>query len=103
MVKDMKYEIKEQQLIIYLQGEINSSTADNVEKEIDLHLQGQEFKSVVLDMAELVYMSSAGIRIVMKLKQRYDDLTLNNVPDGVYEVLHMVGVTNFIKTNKLEK
>ncbi len=99
----MKYEIKEKQLIIYLQGEINSSNADSVEKEIDLHLQGQDIKSVVLDMAELVYMSSAGIRIVMKLKQRYDDLTLNNVPNGVYEVLHMVGVTNFIKTNKLEK
>lgn len=54
-------------------------------------------------MTELRYMSSAGIRVVMRLKQQYGDVSLNNMPDDIYDIFLMVGLTNVFEIKRLSK
>jgi len=99
----MRNELVGDKLTIFLEGEVNSFVADDVEKEIEHILKKNEYKSVVLDMSNLVYMSSAGLRIVMRVKQKCDDVTLANMPDSVYDVFNMVGLTEVFKITRLNK
>lgn len=97
----MKYELDNQKLKIYLEGEINSDNSEDAEKEINSILTKESFKSIVLDFEKMNYVSSAGIRIILKIKKQYDDLFLIKVPDMVFDIFDMVGLPNVIKIEKL--
>ena len=84
-------------LTIYFKGELNSSNADSVEKEIEGLLSKGGFDKIRLDFNELTYISSAGLRIIVRIKQNYDDTAIINVSSGVYDVFKMVGFQNRIK------
>ena len=100
----MKQQLVDDTLTIFLDGEINSYSADEYEAEIEEILDKYEPKNLIVDMKDLFYMSSAGIRIVMKLNQRFrNNLLLDNVPNAVYDVLAMVGLDKILKINRLEK
>ena len=51
-------------------------------------------------MDNLAYISSTGLRIIVRIKQRYDDTILVKVPSGVYDVFDMVGFSNLIKIER---
>lgn len=99
----MKHELTNGTLTIFLEGEMNSLSSDGIEKEIDVLIEENEFQSLVLDMTELRYMSSAGIRVVMRLKQQYGDVFLNNMTDDIYDIFLMVGLTNVFEIKRLSK
>ena len=98
----MKHSLENNKLTIFLEGEINSYNSEVVEKEINETISQSEFKSLALDFEKLHYTSSAGLRIIVMLKQRYGDLTLVRVPDGVFDVFEMVGLPNLIKIERLQ-
>ena len=98
----MKNIIEKEILTLYLEGEINSSNAEDVEKEIDGIVAKEGFKAIKLDMAGVNYISSAGLRIIVRLKQNYDETSIVNVPNNVYEIFEMVGFGNLIKIEKLK-
>ena len=72
----MKFEFNNDILRIFLEGEINSYNADNVAKEIDEITAKQAFKKLVLDFSNVRYISSAGLRIVLKLKQKFQEVSV---------------------------
>ena len=90
-------------LTLYLEGELNSYNADNVEKEIEEIVNNEQFTKLILDFANLHYISSAGLRIILKLKQKYDDLHIEEVSLEVYDVLSMTGFTNIMDVKKALK
>ena len=97
----MKHNVENETLTIYLEGDVNSYNAEEVETEIDKILSENSFKRIVLDFEHLHYVSSAGIRIIIRIKQQYDDLTLLKTPKQVYDVFQMVGLTSIIKIEKI--
>lgn len=92
----MNHNIKNEVLTIFLKGKINSSNSDEVEQEIDAILSGAQFKSIVFDLRELEYISSAGLRILLRIKKQNDDTKIVNVSNDVYEIFDMVGFTSFL-------
>lgn len=96
----MKHSIENEVLTIFLEGELNSYNSEDVEKEIDSILGKGGFKSIKIDMDDLTYISSAGLRIVVRIKQQYDDTVLVKVPDGVYDIFEMVGFQNLLKIER---
>lgn len=92
----MNHNIKNEVLTIFLKGKINSSNSDEVEQEIDAILSGVQFKSIVFDLRELEYISSAGLRILLRIKKQNDDTKIVNVSNDVYEIFDMVGFTSFL-------
>lgn len=96
----MKNKVENGTLTIYLEGKINSYNAEDVEKEIDAILQKNELAAIRIDMADVEYISSAGLRIIVRIKQQYDDTVLTRVPNGVYDIFEMVGFPNLIKIER---
>ena len=65
-------------------------------REIDDAIALGGFDTVRFDIAKLRYMSSAGLRIVAKLKQQYEDFSIINMSDDIYDVFVMVGFSELI-------
>ena len=55
-------------MTIVLSGRIDSNNAAAVEKDILDQLTGQDGAPVVLDAEKLLYISSAGLRILLRLR-----------------------------------
>ena len=99
----MRFDIKEDVLTLYFEGELNSYNSDGVEKEVEEVLKNKKFKSLVLNFENLRYISSAGLRIVLKLKQKYDDVSIIETSLEVYDIFQMTGFTNMMPVKKALK
>ncbi len=99
----MRFELKEKILTLYFEGELNSYNAERIEKEIEDTIKGKEFSNLILNFENLHYISSAGLRIVLKLKQKYGDLSIVDTSLEVYDVLQMTGFTNLMTIKKALK
>lgn len=97
----MTHTLENGKLTIFLEGELNSYNSEEVEKEIETLLDNNSFNSVVLDMEKLRYISSAGLRIIVRLKQRVNETSLVKVQDAVYEIFDMVGFQNVVSIERL--
>ncbi|MBQ9457966.1 MAG: phosphotransferase [Bacilli bacterium] len=99
----MRFHLENQTLTLYFEGELNSYNAAGVEKEAFETVHGKEFKTLVLDLEHLSYISSAGLRIVLKLKQKYNDVSAINCSLEVYDIFNMTGFTNIMPVKKALK
>lgn len=91
---------KDDGLVISLSGHIDSTNADAVENEIVARRKEDAGLAVVIDAAKLEYMSSAGLRILLRLRKTCPTLKMINVSPEVYEVLQMTGFTELIAVEK---
>ena len=99
----MRFTLDNDVLSLFFEGELNSYNAEDVEKEIEDVISDKSFKTLVLDFAKLNYVSSAGLRILLKLKQKYNDTQVREVSLEVYDVLNMTGFTNIMEVTKALK
>ena len=96
----MRFELSDNLLTLFFEGELNSYNADVIEKEVDEVLSSSKFQTLNLDFAKLNYISSAGLRIILKIKQKHDDSHVINANLDVYDVLQMTGFTNIMDVKK---
>ena len=96
----MRFELSDNLLTLFFEGELNSYNADVMEKEVDEVLSSSIFQTLNLDFAKLHYISSAGLRIILKIKQKHDDSHVINANLDVYDVLQMTGFTNIMDVKK---
>jgi anti-sigma B factor antagonist len=86
------------QLTLTLEGRLDTTTAPVLEKDLKASLEGVD--SLILDFTDLVYLSSAGIRVLIlaqKLMKPPKEMMIRNVNEMVYEVFEMTGLTDVIK------
>ena len=89
-----------QAITISLAGRIDSGNAGEIEQQIRLKLSGQEKIPVILDAETLEYISSAGLRVILRLKKACPDLRIINVRSEVYEIFEMTGFTEMMTIEK---
>lgn len=77
-----------------IKGKIDSTNAPEFEKELMAAMP------VELDASELEYISSAGLRVLLKLKKAVGELTILNVNSEVYEILDITGFTSMLNVKK---
>ena len=78
-------------------GRLDTVTAPEFEAEISTILPTAE--SLVLDMEKLEYISSAGLRVILKTQKALTQkagLKLINVSDDVREVFEITGFSDFL-------
>ena len=85
---------------IELTGRIDSGNASVVETEIEGKLAGLGDCPIVLDASKLEYISSAGLRVILRIKKTHSDLRIINVSSEVYEILDMTGFTEMLPVEK---
>ena len=91
---------EEQVLTIFLEGAIDSATAPEAEAQIMEQYHARPVKAVVLDAQELRYISSSGLRVLLKLRKLEQNLTLINASTEVYEILEMTGFAEMFPVSK---
>ena len=86
-------------VVLHAVGPVDSNTAAQLQDPLLRAAEGLT-GAVELDLAEVPYMSSAGLRVLMlaakALKKREQRLRLMNVPLHIYNVLNLAGFTSFI-------
>ena len=99
----MKSELNNGTLTIWLDGRIDSHRAPTVEIEINNIVKKTEFDHLVLDAEDMEYISSAGLRIILKLLKKHRDVKLIDVSSEVYEILEMTGFTEMMTVERALK
>ena len=96
----MKTTIDNNTLTLYLEGRIDINNAAQTEQEIFSAVDGRT-ESIVLDAENLEYISSAGLRVLMKLcKSINKPLPMINVSRDVYDILDTTGFTELLEVKK---
>ena len=98
---DITYRINGDILYISLKGRVDASNAQEVEKKIFEIKEANLDKHTVIDADELEYISSAGLRIILKLKKMDKNLAIINVSPAVYEIFDMTGFVEIVKIEKV--
>lgn len=96
---------KKEKAVICVSGRIDSSTAPELDAFISERLNG--LKELVLDVSEVDYMSSAGLRVLLSahkgLGEEKDSVTVIGANDDVDEVLHITGFDTFINVEESDE
>ena len=93
-VSDNVYTVK-------VEGRLDTTTAPQLEAELaDIY---EKAPSLVLDFADLAYISSAGLRVLLisqkEMTKLGKEMSLTNVNDTVSEVLEITGFSDILKIN----
>ena len=95
----MTIEIKRnaEETTIKLVGRLDTTTAPALDKTINEDIAGT--KNLVLDVKELEYISSAGLRVFLgaqKKMQKIGSMKVTNVREEVMEVFEMTGFADIL-------
>ncbi len=81
---------------ISIEGRLDTSTSPNLEKEIQ---SLSEAKSLTIDLANLEYISSAGLRVILsahKVFAKLNGMTVINVNDSIIEIFEVTGFKDIL-------
>lgn len=87
-------------LTIYLKGHVDSANSQDVENEINEVKNNNPSKNIIVDVKELKYISSAGLRVILRLKKEYPDIKVINASSEVYEIFDVTGFTEMMDISK---
>ena len=90
-----------EECVVTLQGELDLSTAPDLEAGLRRALEGSP-GSIMLDLDALTFIDSSGLRVLVAISQEARDrnatLGLRNVPRHAQRVLDITGLSDWFKT-----
>lgn len=88
-------------LTVELEGRIDTTNAADIDKELFELVDANNPRKVILDASKLEYISSVGLRVVLKLKKTIDDTAVVNASLEIYDIFSMTGFTDIIEVRKV--
>lgn len=85
-------------LTLALEGRLDTTTAPALEAELKESLQ-DTITMLILDMKELAYLSSAGLRVILAVQKqmnRQGGMVIRNVCDTIMEVFEVTGFSDIL-------
>ena len=92
--------IENDTLYLELAGRVDTSNADQVEQSIQRIRTENPTANCIIDAEKLEFISSAGLRIILRLLKELKQLKVINVNSDVYEILDMTGFTDMLTVEK---
>ena len=80
-----------------LEGRLDTNTAPQLEEEIKANIEG--VKELVFDLKELVYVSSAGLRVLLsaqKIMNKQGSMVIRNANEEVMEIFEVTGFVDIL-------
>ena len=97
---NVTYRIDKDILYIAPAGRIDATNANDAEEKIFAIRGENSGKHTVIDAENLEYVSSAGLRVILKIRKEEPGLAIINVAPEVYEVFDMTGFTDMVTVEK---
>ena len=97
----MKFNEENGALCLFLEGRIDSTNAPALEQALTEALDAHPGLTPVLDAQDLGYISSAGLRVLLRLQKRTEGrITVRSVSPEVYDIFSMTGFTEMMNVEK---
>lgn len=87
-------------ITIKFEGRIDSANAPAIESEIWEKANFSGCSSITIDAEDLIMISSAGLRIILKMIKLCPSVTVVGVNSEVYDVFEMTGFSEMMKVQK---
>ena len=84
-------------LTVLLDGKLDTNTTPQVQSEIESDVESAD--SLIIDMKDLKYISSAGLRLLLSLHKKMmakGGMTIKNVNDTNMEILEFTGFSDIL-------
>ena len=89
--------IENGKVVLAIGGRLDTTTAPELEKELENILS--EVKELVFDMSELEYISSAGLRVLLKAQKTMNvqgNMKVVHANDSIMEVFEITGFLDIL-------
>ncbi len=90
-----------EKLIVELEGRLDTTTAPQLDAEFKQSLAG--VKDLVIDMAGLAYISSAGLRVLLSAQKVMNTQGAMKIKNANEEIQEIFEVTGFVDILTIEK
>ncbi len=90
-------EKKDAALTVALEGRLDTTTAPELEKALTEALDGVE--TLIIDLAKLEYISSAGLRVLLSAQKRMmkqGEMKVIHVNDAIMEIFEVTGFSDIL-------
>ena len=94
------YRIDKSILYIAIEGRVDASNSASIEEQIAVIKRDNPGNHTVIDAEKLEYISSAGLRVILKLRKEEPKIAIINASSSVYEIFDMTGFTDMITVEK---
>ena len=82
------------ELTVALEGRLDTLTAPELEEQLEPEVE--DIEKLIFDFAELEYISSAGLRVLLAAQKEMDEMVVTNVRPEVMEVFEVTGFADFL-------
>lgn len=97
---EIKVNMKNDNLIISLIGRLDTMTSQKFEEKIK-SISFDEIRNITINMKELEYVASAGLRVILMLNKKIikngGKLKIINVNNVITELFTMVGMDDYLE------
>ena len=89
-----------EEIIIEVAGRLDTTTAPTLDKTINENIN--DTKSLILDLKELKYISSAGLRILLSAQKKMQNIGSMKVINVCVEIMEIFEMTGFADILSIE-
>ena len=85
------------QLTLFLEGRLDSNTAPELDSELRADLDG--VKRLVLNLSELIYLSSAGLRVILSAQKQMNkqgEMIVTGANETIMEIFMVTGFADIL-------
>ena len=85
------------ELIFAIQGRLDTTTAPQFEAELKQNIEGAE--TLILDLVDLEYLSSAGLRVFLtaqKIMNKQGEMIVRNANETISEIFEVTGFSDIL-------
>ncbi|MBR2069385.1 MAG: STAS domain-containing protein [Candidatus Gastranaerophilales bacterium] len=87
----------EDTLEVVASGKIDIDSAVEYGTKISDAVEDNEIKNVILDFAQITYISSMGLRVILELHQKMSNLGTMKIKNASEQILNIFKMTGFSK------
>lgn len=96
----LSFELKDNVLLIKLPDRIDTTNVIDFEYALKDIFANNNFNDIELDASDMSYISSVGLRSILKIKKEYENTKVINCQKDVYEIFNMTGFTEMMDISK---
>ncbi len=93
--------LNEKELVIGLEGRLDTTTSPELESELAQSLEGVE--TLIFDLRGLEYISSAGLRVLLSSQKKMSQqggMKVRNVNEDIMDIFDITGFTEVLTIEK---
>ena len=97
MIMTIEKNLNGTELTITIVGRLDTTTAPQLEAELKQSVNGVE--TLIMDFADLEYLSSAGLRVILaaqKVMNKQGEMIIRNVNETINEIFEVTGFIDIL-------